>query len=131
MLITEIILIILYAAVCEYGPEAEPNVPHSNSGFVAKYPMYQDIHVMIFIGFGFLMVFLRHHSWTSVSFNFLVSAFVIQLNLIFDGFWVNVVENTSDWKKLALSLDSLILADFGAGAVLISFGAVLGKVNSF
>lgn len=32
---------------------------------------------MIFIGFGFLMVFLKSHSWTSVSLNMLISAFAI------------------------------------------------------
>ncbi len=93
--------------------------------------MFQDVHVMIFIGFGFLMVFLRHHAWTSVSFNFLVSAFVIQLGILCEGFWVNMFEHTSSWKKIELSVTSLIGGDFAAGAVLISFGAVLGKVNSF
>lgn len=105
ILVTEIILLALYATVVDYGEGAEPNMMNqNNSNFVSKYPMFQDIHVMIFIGFGFLMVFLRHHSWTSVTFNFFVSAFVIQLNLVFDGFWMNVFEHTNDWKKISLNV---------------------------
>ena len=42
------------------------------------YKMFTDVHVMMFIGFGFLMTFLRKYGHSSVGFNFLVSAFVIQ-----------------------------------------------------
>ena len=45
-----------------------------------KYPMYQDVHVMIFIGFGFLMVFLKTHMWTSVGYTYLIACWCIQLN---------------------------------------------------
>ena len=47
-------------------------------GIARVYPMYQDVHVMIFAGFGFLMVFLRKHGYTSVGLTFLLAAFVIQ-----------------------------------------------------
>lgn len=55
--------------------------------------MFQDVHVMIFIGFGFLMTFLRRYGYSSVSFNFLVAAFAIQ------------------WATIARGLFSLIGAD--------------------
>ena len=32
---------------------------------------------MIFIGFGFLMVFIKFHSWTAVGYNFLVATWAI------------------------------------------------------
>ena len=41
------------------------------------YPEYQDVHVMIFIGFGFLMVFLKSHSWTSVGFNYIIAVWAL------------------------------------------------------
>jgi ammonium transporter Rh len=47
------------------------------------YPMWQDIHVMMFIGFGFLMVFLKTHSWTSIGFNYLIAAWAIQCTIVF------------------------------------------------
>jgi ammonium transporter Rh len=38
------------------------------------YPMWQQINVMVFIGFGFLKVFLKTFSWSAISFNFLCAA---------------------------------------------------------
>jgi hypothetical protein len=31
--------------------------------------------------------------------------------------------------KIEINIKSMVAADFGAGAVMISFGAILGKVN--
>jgi len=42
---------------------------------------------MIFVGFGFLMVFLKNHSWTSVGYNFLIAAYVMQITILVVGFW--------------------------------------------
>ena len=44
------------------------------------YPMLMDLHVMMFIGFGFLSVFLKTHCWASVGFTFLIACWAIQLN---------------------------------------------------
>lgn len=39
---------------------------------------FQDVHVMIFIGFGYLMTFLRKYGFSATGFNLLVAALVIQ-----------------------------------------------------
>lgn len=46
------------------------------------YPLFQDVHVMVYVGFGFLMVFLKKHSWTSVGYNFLIAAYACQLTIL-------------------------------------------------
>lgn len=51
------------------------------------YPVFQDVHVMIFIGFGFLMVFLKSHCWTSIAFNYFVAAWAMQITILLAGFW--------------------------------------------
>merc|ERR1712242_574127 len=91
------------------------------------YPIFQDVHVMIFIGFGFLMVFLKTHSWTSVGFNFLIAAWVIQAGILITAFFHMLFEG--HFHKISLDITSLIVGDFAAGAVLITFGAVLGKCS--
>jgi ammonium transporter Rh len=88
---------------------------------------------MIFVGFGFLMVFLKCHSWTSVGFNFIIAAWSIQLCILCTGFWHQVMtahdKTKISWHKIGIDIQSMILADFCAGAVLITFGVILGKCN--
>jgi hypothetical protein len=48
--------------------------------------VFQDVHVMMFVGFGFLMTFLRKYGYGSVGFNMLIAAFVIEWALIVRGF---------------------------------------------
>ena len=84
---------------------------------------------MIFVGFGFLMTFLKRHSWTSVSLNFLVAAFVVQLSILVQPFFAMLVDSDSSFENIPLNIHKLVEGDFAAGAVLISFGAVLGACS--
>ena len=86
---------------------------------------------MIFVGFGFLMVFLKCHSWTSVGFNFIIAAWSLQVAILFTGFWHNAIsgEENHEWKKIKLDITSMVVGDFGAGCVLITFGVILGKCS--
>ena len=42
---------------------------------------------MIFVGFGFLMTFLRKYAYSALGFTFLTSALVIQWGLLCQGFY--------------------------------------------
>lgn len=48
---------------------------------------FQDVHVMIFVGFGFLMTFLKRYSFGGVGFNFLIAAFGLQWALLMQGWF--------------------------------------------
>lgn len=41
-----------------------------------------DVQFMIFVGFGFLMTFLRRYGYGAISFNLLIAALVAQWSLI-------------------------------------------------
>ncbi|XP_048212722.1 ammonium transporter Rh type B [Perognathus longimembris pacificus] len=99
---------------------------HSNSDneFYFRYPSFQDVHAMIFVGFGFLMVFLQRYGFSSVGFTFLLAAFVLQWSTLVQGFFHSFHDG-----HIYVGVESMINADFCAGAVLISFGAILGKTG--
>ncbi|CAF1664840.1 unnamed protein product, partial [Adineta ricciae] len=133
LVIFQCVFIVLYAVHADYGFEHDNNsyVTTSNSpppeGDVDfYYPYFQDVHVMMFIGFGFLMTFLRRYSFSSVSFNFLVAAFVLEWAILIRGY---VFDWNSTAKTFVVDVKSLLHADFVCASVLISFGAVLGKTN--
>uniref|UniRef100_A0A7N8XAX2 Rh family B glycoprotein n=1 Tax=Mastacembelus armatus TaxID=205130 RepID=A0A7N8XAX2_9TELE len=131
--ILEIILIILFGVLVQYNHETdakewynETQSGHSNyeNDFYYRYPSFQDVHVMIFIGFGFLMTFLQRYGFSSVGFNFLIAAFSLQWATLMQGFFHGM-----HGGKIHIGVESMINADFCTGSVLISFGAVLGKTS--
>ena len=81
---------------------------------------------MVFIGFGFLMVFLKTFSWSAVGFTYIWSAFAIECYVLFYGFWFGAM---TKFGLINLNIELMINADFCAAAVMITFGALLGKVN--
>jgi ammonium transporter Rh len=147
----EVMMMILIGLFCQYGENAiggehDDHLKNSTgtayttveefrdplsvaqANFNRVYACYQDVHVMIFIGFAFLMVFLRKHGYTSVGLTFLIGAFVIQWYQLTLGFWENVFSG-SGWNKIPIGIEQLVRGDFCAGSVLITFGVLLGKVN--
>ncbi|CAB1340474.1 unnamed protein product [Coregonus sp. 'balchen'] len=128
----EIITIILFAVFVVYddgkhgGHGAHNNATHHEEKAqdpLTLYPMFQDVHVMIFVGFGFLMTFLKRYGFSSVGLNLLLAAFALQWGLLMQGLW------HLDDGKIKVSVFKMINADFSTATVLISFGAVLGKTS--
>ncbi|XP_030577095.1 ammonium transporter Rh type A [Archocentrus centrarchus] len=136
-LVLEIITIILFAIFVDYDDgekgthdpqntqdHHDPPGSHNNTvGPMDLYPMFQDVHVMIFIGFGFLMTFLKRYGFSSVGINLLLAAFGLQWGLLMQGLW------HTGGGKIKVSILKIINADFSTATVLISFGAVLGKTS--
>ncbi|XP_046453026.1 ammonium transporter Rh type B-B-like [Daphnia pulex] len=85
------------------------------------YPMFQDVHVMMFIGFGLLMTFLNKYGYSAVAVFFLIAAIVLQWATLCQGFY-----HTFDGRNIHITITSLLNADFASATVLISFGAVIG-----
>ena len=128
--IFQVISILMYALYTEYGEEVGSQVGNQtqvSNTINHYYPFFQDVHVMIFIGFGFLMTFLFKYSYSSVSYNFLLASLTIQYSILINGFFHNLF--SGHWNTLQLNIESLITGDFAAGAILISFGALLGKAS--
>lgn len=63
---------------------------------ITIFTVFQDIHVMMLMGFGFLMTFLKKHGFGSVGFNFLLTCYVIEWATLVNG-WFGLI-NTSGSK---------------------------------
>lgn len=90
---------------------------------------------MIFLGFGFLMVFLKSHNWSSIGYNYLIACYAIQITILWNHFWDQIAKYYDDrnhsFEKLQLNIQVILNGDYGAAAVLITFGAILGKCSLF
>ncbi|XP_067011884.2 ammonium transporter Rh type B [Anabrus simplex] len=127
-LVIQVVMLVLFVVGTRYDDEADARTAEDKKtpGIVAQYyPMFQDVHVMIFVGFGFLMTFLKKYGYSSVGFNMLVAALMVQWAILCQGFWNLDPEDS----KIHVSVTSLLTADLAAAAVLISMGAVLGKTT--
>ncbi|KAM9616712.1 ammonium transporter Rh type A isoform 2-T2 [Morphnus guianensis] len=78
---------------------------------------------MIFVGFGFLMTFLKKYGFSSVGINMFIAALGLQWGTLIQGFL------HTKGEKIPVDIKSMINADFSTAAALISFGAVLGKTS--
>ncbi|XP_012254317.1 ammonium transporter Rh type B isoform X2 [Athalia rosae] len=127
----QIIIFVLMGTLMTYGPQANAKMSREyivqlpNAGDIQVYPMYQDVHVMIWVGFGFLMTFLRKYGQSAVGLTFLVAAILVQVAILCQG----VLYLTENSGKAPLSLLSLLSADVAVAAPLISMGALLGKTT--
>ena len=125
----QVAFIIAFGFFVRYGNSAggqQPDDVHDKIAY--SYAHFQDVHVMIFIGFGMLMMCLRKYSYSAVAVNMLLAVIVIQWHILIGyGFFHQLFLN--DFHPIRLSLDTFLYADFAAAVVLITFGVLLGKAQ--
>jgi len=161
----QVIFIILFGFFTRYDPAegyrnqydlgwGHGSQEHGHQQILNNYPIFQDVHVMIFIGFGFLMTFLKKYGLSAVSLNMMISAMCIQWTILISGFlhphYDKCAEDDTDhtkrsadgehkvlynsncspnWPWININLTTLLNADFATASVLISFGVVLGTTS--
>ncbi|XP_053316588.1 ammonium transporter Rh type A [Spea bombifrons] len=122
----QILIIILFGIFVRYDTNhhtVSKNATGEDDTFIDLYPLFQDVHVMIFVGFGFLMTFLKRYGFSSVGINLLIAALGLQWGILMQGLW-----HLHD-GKINIDILKMINADFSTATVLISFGAVLGRTS--
>ena len=97
----------------------------------AEYAIFCDIMVMLLLGFGFLMTFLRKYGLGAVGLTMLLTAMALQLN-IFAELLMRYIYSPSDVVfPSPISVATLIYGEFAAATLLISYGAVIGRASPF
>jgi len=83
----------------------------------------RSIHIlaMLLLGFGFLMVFLRGHEFTSLTATFLCVSIAIPAYMIAKSFLPG--------EYAVMNISGFLFAEFAAASLLICMGAVLGRLK--
>lgn len=82
-----------------------------------------DVLAMLLIGFGFLMVFVRKHGYSSITATFLVVSIAIPFYMLLKSF------GGEGFAMNTISIQTLIFAEFAAASLLIAIGAPLGRLK--
>jgi hypothetical protein len=84
---------------------------------------------MLFFGFAYFASFLRRAGYTASSHTFFLAAYSIQFGILVLGIfhYIDVQPSWSEVEKIKLTLPHLIQGLYVAAAVLVSFGAVVGR----
>lgn len=124
--VLEVLIIILYLIFARVRHHSDKEL---NPDY---YAMYQHVNVMMLIGFGFLMTFVKGHTLSALSYTFFINAIVVQLYPLLHGFWERIfVDGFAAEPKILIDEKLFTLCSYSVAAILIAFGAVLGKVGPF
>jgi ammonium transporter Rh len=81
--------------------------------------------VMLLIGFGFLMVFVKKYGYTSITATFLLVALSLPLYMLLRPYlWGSAADLSTS------SISMLLFAEFAAASLLIAIGGPLGRINT-
>jgi len=50
-----------------YKTETDGDSKNAENDIKQKYKLFQEINIMIYLGFSFLRSFLKHYSWSSIT----------------------------------------------------------------
>lgn len=48
---------------------------------------FEDVHLMVFVGYGFLFIFLKRYGFSGLGFNFIIGTVAIQWSIVTEGFF--------------------------------------------
>ncbi len=86
----------------------------------------QDVQMMIFVGFGFLMTFLRRFGYSAIFETLLIVVVTTEYAILVQGF---ARRSEIEDAIILLNWSNVMDASIAAITVLVSFGVILGKVT--
>ncbi|KAI2658090.1 Ammonium transporter Rh type A [Labeo rohita] len=82
----ETIFILLFVFFVKIEQFEQIDRESDSKPFISSYAEFQDIHVMLFMGFGFLATFLVRYGFSGSGFNVLLAAMAVQWAVLMNGF---------------------------------------------
>jgi len=109
------------------GQYADYNYP---THLFSYWQILSDVTVWVLVGYGFLMSFLRFHRWMGLGMTFFFMCLTVQVYMLFSTFWL-CVYNYNFYKHIFIDLRDIISGLRCSVAILITFGALAGKIDAF
>jgi ammonium transporter Rh len=133
----EILMVVLFMNFVEYEQAAFDDAQ------VIQYSYFLDVSIMMLVGFGFLMTFMRKYGLGAVGLTFMVTTCCIPWCILTGRFFATLAGSTADYPnsvspegadgqwfpQVQLDINALLNGNFAAAAILISLGAVIGKLS--
>lgn len=88
-----------------------------------KYGRSIHILAMLLVGFGFLMVFVRKHGYSSITATFLVVSVALPMYMLIKSF------GGEHFSLATIDINTFLMAEFAAASLLIAIGAPLGRLK--
>jgi ammonium transporter Rh len=121
LIISIVIGIALIPQLNKYGKEGA--MTDTENEFMYEKSIH--ILVMLLMGFGFLMVFMRKYGYTSITATYLAVALSLPLYMLVRPYLWGSVANIS-----IANISMLLFAEFAAASLLIAIGGPLGRINT-
>src|SRR3989304_2494636 len=121
MIISIVIGIAMIPQLNKYGQEGAMTTAEN------EFMYEKSIHilVMLLMGFGFLMVFIRKYGYTSITATYLAVALSLPLYMLVRPYLWGSGADIS-----IANISMLLFAEFAAASLLIAIGGPLGRVNT-
>jgi len=129
-LIWQAIILILYILFVDY--QKLRTVTNENTGYKHQVAVFYDNYVwlslMVFGGFGMTMSFPRKAMLSGIGFSFFAAAYAVEIGILANALFQYIGQTS--FERITLTIPNLIDGVYVAGAVLISYGALVGRINT-
>ena len=116
------VLILIGFALMGVSSESKPSAANPLEQ-VQLYNYYVGVALMMLVGFGYLMTFLRWYGLGAVGLTLIITALGVELAVLIEPIFAN------GFAPVTVDLLALLHGNFAVAAILISFGGLIGKIN--
>lgn len=124
--ITQIVVVVFYG-IYQKTIYNETTLGENVNENLFRYPLFQDVHIMIYVGFGFLLTFIHRYRLSCLTMCFWVAAIFFQFYFLFAALWKGAFHA---WEDIYITPERLILGEVASASVLIVVCAIIGKANN-
>ena len=132
--IIQVLFIIIFGFYYFWDEELnDPILIHSKNNEKAKidiknkYRLFQDITIMIFLGFGFIRASLRHHIWSSIILTFTCGVLTFEFGLLCIILWSSLLKR--EWLDGKYNFNYFFDSAYVSASFIISLGSFIGKLS--